>query len=206
MKKILIPLFQGVEILEVSPFIDVFGWNNILNKKKIFVSTIADSTPINCCWNLKIIPEIVFDNSIDLDQYDAIIFPGGFGSKGYFNSTKNSNFCSFFKNYVNNSDSLKNNFFSDTYFVGICTGALVLLELGLLQNKKATTYLSENDRYFKQLFDTGAIPIREHIVIDEKTITTSGPSTALEIAFYLLEILTSKENMRLVKKEMGFDI
>lgn len=203
MKKILIPLFNGVEILEISPFIDVFGWNNILNKEKISVHTIADFSPIECCWNLKIIPEIIFENSIDLTEYSAIVFPGGFGSKGFFKSAKSSSFCKYLKNYV----AIENSSFSqETFFVGVCTGSLILLELDLLKNRRATTYLRENGRYFNQLFESDAIPVKEDIVIDDKIITSSGPSTALKIAFYLLENLTSKENALLVKKEMGFDI
>ncbi|MBP6063472.1 MAG: phosphoribosylformylglycinamidine synthase subunit PurQ [Fusobacteriaceae bacterium] len=203
MKKILIPLFKGVEILEVSPFIDVFGWNNILNKETILVHTIADFSPIECCWNLKIIPEIIFKNSIDLNEYSAIVFPGGFGSKGFFKSAKSSDFCKYLKNYA----TIENNIFlQETFFVGVCTGSLILLELGLLKNKRATTYLRENGRYFNQLFESDAIPTKQEIVIDGRIITSSGPSTALKTAFYLLESLTNKENTLLVKKEMGFDI
>ncbi|MBP9510776.1 MAG: DJ-1 family protein, partial [Fusobacteriaceae bacterium] len=60
--------------------------------------------------------------------------------------------------------------------------------------------------YFNQLFESDAIPTKEEIVIDGRIITSSGPSTALKTAFYLLESLTNKENALLVKKEMGFDI
>ena len=40
--------------------------------------------------------------------------------------------------------------------------------------------------------------------MDDNLITSNGPSTAIEVAFVLLEILTSKENTLHVRKLMGF--
>ena len=88
--------------------------------------------------------------------------------------------------------------------LGVCTGVISLGESGILKNRKATTYLLDNDRYFRQLLNFGAIPIREEIVIDGNIITSSAPKNALETAFILLEKLTSKENMEKVKYNMGF--
>lgn len=88
--------------------------------------------------------------------------------------------------------------------LGVCTGVISLGESGILKNKRATTYLLDNDRYFKQLSNYGAIPVREEIVIDDNIITSSAPKNALETAFILLEKLTSKENMENVKYNMGF--
>jgi protein deglycase len=56
----------------------------------------------------------------------------------------------------------------------------------------------------KQLADFGAIVQDESIVIDNNIITSTGPSTALEVAFILLEKLTNKENVDVVKKYMRF--
>ena len=42
------------------------------------------------------------------------------------------------------------------------------------------------------------------MVIDNNVITSSSPATALEVAFLLLEKLTSIENCRKVKEGMGF--
>lgn len=207
MKKILVVLFEGVELLELSPFIDIFGWNNIVNKNKILVTTLGDFEKIKSCWNLTLSPEIVFDDSfnniphpIKLESFDAIIFPGGFVSKGYFNAFKSSPFLVFLKKHLKNKD------LKIPYLIGVCTGSFVLKELGVLKGKRATTYLRENEVYFKQLFTDEIIPVRENIVIDGNIITSSGPSTAVDLAFFLLEKLTNLENCNIIKREMGFDI
>lgn len=195
MKNILMLISQGVEILEVSPFIDVFGWNMVVGKKDTLVTTCSFHDIINCTWNIKILPEINLKNTkLNLEIYDALVIPGGFGKAGFFNDMKTEEFQSIIQHFHNNNKII----------LGVCTGVISLGESGILKNKRATTYLLDNDRYFKQLSNYGAIPVREEIVIDDNIITSSAPKNALETAFILLEKLTSKENMENVKYNMGF--
>lgn len=195
MKNILVLISQGVEILEVSPFIDVFGWNMVVGKKDTLITTCSFHDIINCTWNIKILPEINLKNiKLNLEIYDALVIPGGFGKAGFFNDMKTEEFQSIIQHFHNNNKII----------LGVCTGVISLGESGILKNKRATTYLLDNDRYFKQLSNYGAIPVREEIVIDDNIITSSAPKNALETAFILLEKLTSKENMENVKYNMGF--
>lgn len=195
MKNILVLISQGVEILEVSPFIDVFGWNMVVGKKDTLITTCSFHDIINCTWNIKILPEINLKNTkLNLEIYDALVIPGGFGKAGFFNDMKTEEFQSIIRHFHNNNKII----------LGVCTGVISLGESGILKNKRATTYLLDNDRYFKQLSNYGAIPVREEIVIDDNIITSSAPKNALETAFILLEKLTSKENMENVKYNMGF--
>ena len=195
MKNILVLISQGVEILEVSPFIDVFGWNMVVGKKDTLITTCSFHDIINCTWNIKILPEINLKNTkLNLEIYDALVIPGGFGKAGFFNDMKTEEFQSIIQHFHNNNKII----------LGVCTGVISLGESGILKNKRATTYLLDNDRYFEQLSNYGAIPVREEIVIDDNIITSSAPKNALETAFILLEKLTSKENMENVKYNMGF--
>ena len=195
MKNILMLISQGVEILEVSPFIDVFGWNMVVGKKDTLITTCSFHDIITCTWNIKILPEINLKNTkLNLEIYDALVIPGGFGKAGFFNDMKTEEFQSIIQHFHNNNKII----------LGVCTGVISLGESGILKNKRATTYLLDNDRYFKQLSNYGAIPVREEIVIDGNIITSSAPKNALETAFILLEKLTSKENMGNVKYNMGF--
>ena len=45
----------------------------------------------------------------------------------------------------------------------------------------------------------------EMIVVDKNIITSTGPSTGLDVAFRLLEMLTNPENVATVKKYMRFE-
>lgn len=195
MKKILILISQGVEILEVSPFIDIFGWNMVVGKKNTTTTTTSIHDIIYCTWNLKIFPQLnLKKESIDLEEYDALVIPGGFGKAGFFNDMKDS----IFKNVIQHFNE------KNKIIVGVCTGVIPLGEAGILKGRKATTYLLDNERYFSQLEKYSAIPIREEIVEDENLITCSGPKNALETAFLLLEKFSDKENCNIVKKNMCF--
>lgn len=195
MKNILVLISQGVEILELSPFIDVFGWNMVVGKKDTSITTCSFHNIINCTWNIKILPEINFKNiKLNLEIYDALVIPGGFGKAGFFEDMKNEEFQGIIQHFYNKNKII----------LGVCTGVIPLGESGILKNRKATTYLLDNERYFKQLLAYGAVPVKEEIVIDGNIITSSAPKNALETAFILLEKLTSKENMETVKYNMGF--
>ncbi len=199
MKKILIFLSNGVEILEVAPFIDIFGWNSVVGDKKnlIKIETFSLRENIECTWILKIKPQIVIskEEDIDIDQYEALIIPGGFGMSGFFIDGKNLKIQNIIKKFVEKKKIV----------IGICTGAILLGEAGVLKNKKATTYFLDNERYFKQLKKFEAIPLKEIIVRDENIFTTANPKSALEMAFILLEILTDEKNMNLIKLNMGYN-
>ena len=195
MKKILILISQGVEILEVSPFIDIFGWNMVVGKKNTTTTTVSIHDIIYCTWNLKIFPQLnLKKENIDLEEYDALVIPGGFGKAGFFNDMKDS----IFKNVIQHFNE------KNKIIVGVCTGVIPLGEAGILKGRRATTYLLDNERYFSQLEKYRAIPIREEIVEDENLITCSGPKNALETAFLLLEKFSDKENCNIVKKNMCF--
>jgi putative intracellular protease/amidase len=45
----------------------------------------------------------------------------------------------------------------------------------------------------------------EMIVVDKNIITSTGPSTALDVAFRLLDMLTNAENVNIVKKYMRIE-
>ena len=195
MKKILLIISQGTELLEIAPFTDIFGWNGVVGKKNTILKTAGFHNVISNTWNLKTLPEINLENeNLDIDSYDALVIPGGFGFKGFFEDMKKVEFQNLIKEFVK-----KNKF-----VVAICTGVIPLGEAGVLKNVKATTYLLDNNRYFNQLQKYGAIPIREEIVRDGNIITCSGPKNAIEVGFLLLSLLTDEENMKKVKYNMGF--
>lgn len=195
MKKILLIISEGAEILEVASFIDIFGWNSIVGKKNIILKTAGFHNIISNTWSLKTLPEINLEKEeIDIDEYEALIIPGGFGFKGFFKDMKNIKFQNIIKIFVA----------KEKIVIGICTGVIPLGEAGVLKGIEATTYLYDNDRYFNQLKNYGAIPIRKEIVRAGNIITCSAPKNAIEVGFLLLSLLTDEENMKKVKYNMGF--
>ena len=137
----------------------------------------------------KIITE---DNVEDFFDYDVIVIPGGFGKANFFKEKDNKIFKKLIKYFSENNKII----------IAICSAVINLLETTYIKNKRLTTYLLDNKRYFNQLKNYNIIPVEEEIVIDENLLTCSGPGNALELAFKLLEKLTSKENLKTVKENM----
>ena len=197
MKKIAVFLFEGAELFEIASFTDIFGWNNVVGLKEfrdIKVETISYKESIKCTWggSLKVEKLITEENVENFFDYDALIIPGGFGKANFFRDNDNEIFKKLVKYFVENNKII----------VAICSAVINLLETTYIKDKKVTTYLLDNKRYFNQLKNYNIIPIEEEIVIDDNLLTCSGPGNALDLAFRLLEKMTSKENLKLIKENM----
>ena len=197
MKKIAIFLFEGAELFEIASFTDIFGWNNVVGLKEfrdIKVETISYKESIKCTWGgeLKVEKIITEDNVEDFFDYDVIVIPGGFGKANFFKDNDNEIFKKLIKYFSENNKII----------VAICSAVINLLETTYIKDKKVTTYLLDNKRYFNQLKNYNVIPIEEEIVEDNNLFTCSGPGNALELSFRLLEKLTSNENVNIIKDNM----
>lgn len=196
MKKILIFLFEGAELFEIASFTDIFGWNNIVGTKDIKIETLALTKKIKCTWGGEFTPNKILDDNflenLEKENYLALIIPGGFGKNNFFRDKENL----FFKKLVNYFIK------KDKYIVGICSGVLNLLATDEIENKKVTTYLLDNKRYFNQLKNYNVIPTEKEICLDDKLLTCSGAGNSIELALLLLELLTSKENKDEIIKNM----
>lgn len=85
-----------------------------------------------------------------------------------------------------------------------CVAAFPLAKSGILKNRKATTYHLRGGYKREELKNFGAVLGDEWIVVDDNIITSSCPKTAPDVAFHLLEMLTSHEKAIEVKKVMGY--
>jgi 4-methyl-5(b-hydroxyethyl)-thiazole monophosphate biosynthesis len=131
-------------------------------------------------------------DEVNIDNFDALAIPGGFEVYHFYNDAYNERFLQLIRDF-----KLK-----DKIIASICVGALPVGKSGILKNKKATTYQSEKRQ--TELSSFGVELVKEPIVITEKVITSWNPSTAAEVAFILLEWLTSKDNANHIRTIMGF--
>jgi protein deglycase len=194
MKKVVLLLSNGFEEYEASVFTDVLGWTRIYGNEKVNVTTVGLHEELKCTWNLIVKPECLIDD-INIRDYDALAIPGGFEKAGFYVDAYNSKFLQM----INDFYKLKK------IIASVCVGALPIGKSGILLGKKATTYHLLDGLRRKQLSDFGAIIEDKHIVVDDNIITSSSPATGLDVAFLLLEKLTSKENCEQIRYYMGFN-
>lgn len=191
--KVLLFLANGVELMEASVFIDVFGWHRTYCNGNIEVITCGVTKEIKTTFDVLIKVDILL-KEICLDEYDAIAIPGGFDDYGFYNDAYSKEFLEVI-NYFDKGDKP---------IASICVGALPLGKSGILRGRKGTTYHLMGKRRQKQLEEFGVNVINKPIVVDKNVITSWCPSTAANVAFELLEVLTSKEETNKVKEIMGY--
>lgn len=192
-KKVLLLLANGFEALEASVFTDVLGWNRLEGDGSTEVITCGLRTELKCTWNLTVIPEMTLPE-VDVTMFDALAIPGGFAAAGYYADAFSEEFLAVIRKFDQ----------AGKIIAAVCVGALPVAKSGVLKGRRGTTYHLKNGYRQTQLAALGVEVINNPIVIDDNIITSSSPSTALAVAFTLLETLTSPENCHKVKHLMGF--
>ncbi len=190
-KKVLLFLAQGFEALEAAVFTDVMGWSREEGLEAVELETTALHNEIKCTWNLIVRPEIAF-SKINPAEYDALAIPGGFEEAGFYEDAYDEAFQNLIRRFHDDGKII----------ASVCVGAMPVGKSGILNSCDATTYDLSGGHRRKQLEEMGAIVLDQSIVTDNNIITSTGPATAMDVAFLLLEKLTSKQNVESVKKAM----
>jgi 4-methyl-5(b-hydroxyethyl)-thiazole monophosphate biosynthesis len=190
-QKILLLLSGGFEILEASAFIDVLGWNLEEGDNSTKLYSCGLRKQVNSAFEQQFTVDYIV-NEVDVNYFDALVVPGGFKNYNYYEDAYSEEFLNIIRGF----------YFQNKTIASVCVGALPIAKSGILKNKNATTY--NQSEYRQTLKNHGVVVSKEQIVIDDNLITSNGPSTAVEVAFILLEKLTSIENTLKVRKLMGY--
>lgn len=192
-RKILVFLAKAFETIEFSAFIDVLGWARVDYGHNLLVETCGFTQKVISTFNIPVIVDRVI-GEINIDEYDALVIPGGFREFGFYEEAYDDSFLALIKEF-----DTKNKIIAT-----VCTAAFPLAKSGILKNRKATTYHLANGYWQEQLKEFGVNVVNEPVVVDRNIITSYCPATAPLVAFELLKMLTSEEEMKVVKKAMGF--
>lgn len=203
--KVMILALSGFEMLEFSAFADVLGWAKLEGGLDIEYDTAGFSREVRSTFDVPITVDrflwrrgagVCCPVDICEGDYDALAIPGGFEEYGYYEEA-----------YRDETTMLIRAFHkAGKPIASICVGALALGNAGVLEGRKATTYALSGGHRQKQLAAFGAeVQANERIVVDDNLITSCGPSTATDVTFKLLEMLTDEASTGKVKKLMGFE-
>ncbi len=192
-KKVLVFLAKGFETMEFSVFIDVLGWARNDYGHNLLVDTCGFTDKVISTFNVPVIVDKTI-GEIKVEEYDAIAIPGGFEEFGFYEEAYDERFLKLVKEFNAKGKIIAT----------ICVAALPLGKSGILKNRNATTYHLKNAYRQKQLKEFGVNVVNEPIVVDGNIITSYCPETAPNVAFELLKMLTSEEEMAVIKKAMGF--
>ncbi|MEH6443302.1 MAG: DJ-1/PfpI family protein [Oceanospirillaceae bacterium] len=191
MKKILMLVANGVEPLEMSAFTDVMGWATLLGDVAIELTDAALHSEIKTTFGLTFKPSKLLEE-VNLNDYDALAVPGGFEPSGFYDDALSAPFLNVIKHFHQLNKPI----------ASVCVSSIALGHAQILVNKKATTYHQIGGKRKEQLEQCGAIFVDNPIVQDQHIITSTGPGTAIEVAFLLLKEITSAENVATLREKM----
>ena len=179
-------LFEAVEVLDFAGPYEVFSVAGLrtMPQKPFNVYTVAEKSPVVARNGLTIIPDFLLDNC---PPPDIFLVPGGGGTTPEgepFGSRKEMHNPLVLKWVQQHAQSAE-------LVLSVCTGALILGQAGLLENKKATTH-------FKALESLRAISPNIEVVENVRyvdngnLILSAGVSAGIDMSYYVVSKLLGK--------------
>jgi cyclohexyl-isocyanide hydratase len=168
----LIGVYDAVSRLRSMKFIPDLTWEMCA-----FTDTAQDN------FGLQMVPQKIRQ---PLNDYDAIIVPGGHGTRTLVNDAA-------FLTWIKTANDA-------SYKISICTGSLLLGAAGFLHSKKATTNFLE----YESLRPYCREVVKEKIVEDGKVITAGAVTASIDLGLYLCEKWSGSEARRVITERMGY--
>lgn len=191
--QVLLFIAKGTELVELSAFVDVFGWDRHYNNGDIDVVTCGLTENITSTFNIPLKVDLLIED-VKAEDYDALALPGGFSEFGYYEDAYSEIFLDLIRRFDEQGKLI----------ASICVGALPIAKSGVLKGRTGTTYHLMNRRRQIQLEEFGVNIVNEPVVVDGNIITSWCPSTAIDVALKLLEMLRSIDDSKRVREMMGF--
>lgn len=168
-------LAEGFEEIEAFATIDILRRANVEVTIASLSSSIVESSRKIRTMTDKRLAEI------KVDDYDAVILPGG---PGYKNLANSQAVLSLIKEF----DKKKK------IVAAICAAPSVLAKAGILETRIATIYPGMESQIPK--------PRDAKVVVDGNVVTAKSPGTAIDFAIKLAEILAGKAAARKVREDL----
>jgi len=171
-------IFDDVEVLDFAGPFEVFSVTNELSDYSLLnVYTVArGKAPVTARNGLSVNP----DYSItDAPQPDILIVPGGSGTRPVL---LQQDILDWITQSANNAEKV----------LSVCTGALLLAKVGLLDGMKSTTHHSAFETLAEIAPETEVV--RDSRFVDNgKVITAAGISAGIDMSLYVVEMLYGGE-------------
>jgi transcriptional regulator GlxA family with amidase domain len=124
----------------------------------------------------------------DMKNPDILLIPGGQGIDSLLNDNRLLNW-------------LRNAHKTSKWTISVCSGALLLAAAGILENKIATTHWNRKE----QLRQYGVNVVDKRYHKDGKIITSAGVSAGIDMALYLLSLITNEDYAKAVQLGIEYD-
>jgi len=181
MKQVCVLLADGFEEVEALTAVD------LLRRARVYVDTVSitDEYKVHGAHGINVQTEDLFDE-VNFEEFDMIVLPGGM--PGTTNLMQHSGVRQIVTAFAQ----------AGKYVGAICAAPMVLEDLGLLQDKKATCYPSCEEN-LKSAVLTGA-----PVTVDGNIITSRGVGTAIDFSLELIEKLVGSEMAKKIASDIVY--
>ena len=165
-------LFDKVELLDFAGPYEVFSVTSELNDRKLFrVFTVSsDGNEIKTVNGLKVVPDYSFDSHPPID---VLIIPGGEGTKVEMNKPPILQW-------------LQRNHENSQVIASVCSGALLLGKLGLLNHLESTTH-HEAIGHLQEIAPQTTVNRQNRFISYGKVMTSAGISAGIDLSLHIVK-------------------
>ena len=185
-KTIAFVLYPGLTLFDLAGPLQVFAGVSQLAPHYRTVVVGEHAEPEDTELHVKIIPTHTFE---EVPHPSVLLVPGDRTST--FKAMSNETLRSYVRSASETADVAGS----------ICTGALIVASVGLLEGRQATTHWV----YYKILEQFGAKYVRKRWVEDGKFICSAGVTAGIDMALHLAARLTGENAARRVQRSLGYD-
>jgi len=190
MRKVAILIFDEVEVLDFCGPFEVFAVTGARTEEKPFeVFTVAEvGLPITARNGLSVNPTFTFANC---PQADILIIPGGYGTRPLMH---NQTVLDWIKAQATNAEIV----------MSVCTGALLLAKIGLLDGLSATTHWGALD-LLRDVAPKTTVKPDMRFVDNGRILLSAGISAGIDLSFYIVTRLLGKDIAQETARWMEYD-
>ena len=184
MKTVGILIFDDVEVLDFAGPFEVFSRTRLVggaesrrtdDSAPFRVFTVARALElVTTIGGLKVMPDYAWS---DAPAIDLLVVPGGFGTRALL---RDEPALAWVRSAAARASLV----------TSVCTGALVLAQLGLLAGRRATTHWAAHD--LLATLDPSIQVDRQSRVVNDGVVTSAGVSAGIDMAFDVVEQLCGK--------------
>jgi transcriptional regulator GlxA family with amidase domain len=182
-------LFEDAEELDwAGPWEVLAAWMQFHPDEVQVFTVVREEGPIRCAKGLRVLADYTWS---DAPEFDVLIYPGGQGTRAHLGDDE-------IKSWLHKSKE------GGVLMTSVCTGALVYADVGLLDNRPATTHWASLD-LLESLGESIEVRKEDRYVDDGDVITAAGVSAGIDMALHLVERLQSTERAKEVRRYIQYD-
>ncbi|HVI91059.1 MAG TPA: DJ-1/PfpI family protein [Dongiaceae bacterium] len=186
--RVVILLFPDVEVLDFAGPFEVFSLAAALTEPRQFEVMTVAAAPLLTIGGLRVTPGHSFDTC---PQADILLLPGGMGSR---RAVKEQRLL----------DWVAAQAAGAAIAASICTGALLLGRLGMLDGLRVTTHWGALD-LLQEMAPAAVVLPNTRFIDNGRIVTSAGISAGIDMSLHLVARLAGETVAENVAREMEYE-